>query len=335
MRPVRRPEHYRLWSSDECISSSFDPDECLFLSIRIGAEYRVQRYASEYLQRECDKLGEIEGDRLKARLATILIDRLNLGESRPLVDTKMVLRLCSNSRRLTVSQRTNRLLRYLANFDTVINGPICLFVEASLHENALGWSESIRERELKKLLDYLIDAGLVIEETDRFGYSVTLQGYEKIENDSVAQESSEVFVALWFNETVTDVRNAIECAIGDAGYRPIVIDDQAFDGLIDDEIAARIRSAKFVVADLTHGKKGTRGSVYYEAGFARGLEKTVILTVREDHLHDGNDYNVAFDLDHYPIITWSKRDLDKFASNLQIRIEALFGKGPSSEVAAA
>lgn len=45
---------------------------------------------------------------------------------------------------------------------------------------------------------------------------------------------------------------------------------------------AEIRRSRFLVADFTHDKKqGARGSVYYEAGFAHGLNIPVIFTARD------------------------------------------------------
>jgi hypothetical protein len=76
------------------------------------------------------------------------------------------------------------------------------------------------------------------------------------------------------------VRVAIEAAVTRAGYRPMRIDGHEYIGGIMDEIIARIRESRFVVADLTHN----RGGVYYEAGFAFGLGIPVIPTCRNDHL---------------------------------------------------
>ena len=64
-------------------------------------------------------------------------------------------------------------------------------------------------------------------------------------------------------------------------------------GKIDDRIIAEIRTAGLVVADFT----GSRGGVYYEAGFASGLGIPVIWSCREDHLDQlyWNDYSNKFE----------------------------------------
>ena len=63
-----------------------------------------------------------------------------------------------------------------------------------------------------------------------------------------------------------------------AGYDPLRIDRVEHVAKIDDEIVAQIRRSRFVLADFT----GHRGGVYFEAGFALGLNLPVIWTCRQD-----------------------------------------------------
>ncbi len=65
---------------------------------------------------------------------------------------------------------------------------------------------------------------------------------------------------------------------------------------INDRVLAEIRSARFTVADFT----GNRPGVYLEAGFALGLGRTVIWTVREDHFDQ-----VHFDTRNRNHIVWA------------------------------
>ena len=90
---------------------------------------------------------------------------------------------------------------------------------------------------------------------------------------------------------------------------------------IDDEIVAEIRRARFVVADFTHGDTGARGGVYYEAGFAHGLDIPVIFTCRKDRLDD-----VHFDTRQYNHIVWETPE--ELQDRLAKRIAAVLGDGP-------
>jgi nucleoside 2-deoxyribosyltransferase len=112
--------------------------------------------------------------------------------------------------------------------------------------------------------------------------------------------SNQGFVAMWFDESMDNIwTNGFRKAIVDAGFEPSKIDIKEFNNLVNDEIIAEIRRSKFVVSDFT----GQRGGVYFEAGFAMGLNKPVIFTCRSDQLHDCH-----FDTNHYNHIVWDNED---------------------------
>lgn len=315
-------ERYALWERD---SESFDQDFHIFDSPRIGDRYKIHRTTSINLQSEFDTHANMGGERIRARIGTSLIDRLCQGEIAPVVvDATMINRAKENSQSMPVAKRARRLLRFLVESSRSIEESIDLSRD-SVMEMALGRSESSTEAQLDYLLGYLKEIGF-IERTSASGYfRATIEGFETIEQeDASPEDSTSAFVALWFDEFTNGVRNAIEEAIRQSGYEPFE-NNQQFDGLIDDSITAGIRAAKFVVADRTHGADGMRGSVYYEAGLARGQEKSVILTAEKDHI---DHKKIAFDLSHYPIIDWTSEDLPSFIQDLRNRIEALFGKGP-------
>jgi hypothetical protein len=80
---------------------------------------------------------------------------------------------------------------------------------------------------------------------------------------------------------------------------------------------ASISGSRFVVADFT----GSRGGVYYEAGFADGLDLPVIFMCREgDELH--------FDIRQYNCIFWKTDGLADARERLKNRILATLGQGP-------
>ncbi|MCY3627483.1 MAG: hypothetical protein OXG88_07580 [Gammaproteobacteria bacterium] len=318
---------YRVWKSDEAVPEETEKKKLTyyFKSPRIGGDYKVTYEAAMSPMLLSQEINTQETKRLKAQLATTLIDRIRHGDMVPLVDKALVEYIHNKTKPLPIAKRARRLLRFLVESTNSID-QIIDFSQHRTMEEALGSSESTTIAELDRLLEYLMDIGL-IERVSASGYfRVTIRGFESIEQEaSTPQVSDQVFVALWFDESTKKLRSVIENTIRQSGYKPIIVDNQVFDGLIDDAIVAGIRAAKFVIADLTHGENGMRGSVYYEAGLARGQEKSVILTCEQDLL---DDRGVAFDLNHYPIITWTKEDLPKFSQKLCARIEALFGKGP-------
>ena len=77
----------------------------------------------------------------------------------------------------------------------------------------------------------------------------------------------------------------------------------------------------FLVADFTQDAPGARGGVYYEAGFAHGLNIPVIFTCRSNVID-----KVHFDTRQYNHITWA--DLVELRERLTKRISATLGDGP-------
>lgn len=177
---------------------------------------------------------------------------------------------------------------------------------------------------LKQHLEGELQAVRAVSGTLGFGFTVGLitpRGHALLEKLRRTESSSvEGFCAMWFDKSVDSAwRDAIASAIADAGYAPLRLDESHYPDTVDDAIIAAIRRCRFVVADFTQ----QRGGVYFEAGFALGLGKIVVWTVREDDLE-----KVHFDNRQYNFIVWKPDDLPEFRRRLSARIEALIGEGP-------
>ena len=177
--------------------------------------------------------------------------------------------------------------------------------------------------EAKFYLHALRDEGFVeVQHDGQQPHSVPFKILAKgwLELDRIAEtgaDSANAFIAMWFDSSRQPFDRAITQAIADAGYVPIRIDRVQHVNRIDDEIIARIRQAKFLVADFTNQNKG----VYFEAGFMLGLGRPVIWVCERADMP-----NVHFDTRQYNTIDYENdNDLKK---RLQLRIEALFGRGP-------
>lgn len=168
---------------------------------------------------------------------------------------------------------------------------------------------------------------------------VTPSGWQKYaelaERDALG---SQAFVAMWFGKSMDEAyENGFAAGILDAGYIPLRIDRVDHNNKIDDEIIAEIRRSKFLVADFTSELierarpdgvpfKDTfaRGGVYFEAGFAKGLGKDVIWTVRQDVMEAGV---LHFDTRQFAHIVW--KDAADLRSQLSKRISATLSDGPN------
>jgi hypothetical protein len=128
-----------------------------------------------------------------------------------------------------------------------------------------------------------------------------------------------VFVAMPFGEEFEDIYQfGIYNAVRRMGYVCEKVDQSMFTGSIVEQITSLIKSAEFIVADLS----AERPNVYLEVGFAWGLAKPVILVAREgQQLH--------FDLSHHKCLFY--RTIGKLADSLSYTIQQMFGPGDSGE----
>ena len=224
---------------------------------------------------------------------------------------------------LSDADRAERLLEYLVQRSEPIGKEIVLLRHDILTEDgarALAWSESTTIDELKFLCDDLTPKGWIRRPNRPNGGPYSIIVTEQGQNS----KSNEAFVAMWFAEEMDAVfKCGIRPGIKDAGYRAVRIDEQPEVDKIDDAILAKIRQCRFVVADFTHGKAGVRGSVYYEAGFARGLGIDVISTCRADQIDD-----LQFDTRQYYHIKWKRSELDRLRQQVAECIRARLGPGP-------
>ena len=147
------------------------------------------------------------------------------------------------------------------------------------------------------------------------------QGHSGLSHFDVGKrETGKAFVAMWFNDEMNDAYdNGIEPALMSLGYEPVRIDKILSTDDIMGEILAQISECDIMIADFTHGKEGPRGGVYYEAGYAEALGKSVIMCCREDQSPD-----IHFDTNHKFHIMWkTSKDLrDALRSRIPARLAA-------------
>lgn len=137
--------------------------------------------------------------------------------------------------------------------------------------------------------------------------SLTVSGFEYAR--SLGKDISKrqhAFVAMWFHDEMQLYKQEVQKAIRQAGYKPYIVDQDSFNGLIMDKVLNEISEAKFVIADLTSlpekdPSTGVRGGVYYEAGYAAGQGLQVILTCRDDATD-----RIHFDLKQFLGIFWKE-----------------------------
>lgn len=336
-----------IWGT-ECESISQDENSVVVTdSPRAGGSYQLYNDAAA-------ELANLTHDQ-KARLTTILVKQRQLGNDLPRI-TKSTIDTARSARPARMEERLMNLLRFLVDTTPIVGQPIDIgyprrAIGAGNDEEqekakrnieyALAHSESTNVLEIEYLAKSLALRGLVDKDQQiRVGYAtymasgsgflclVTSKGYSAVEQLQNERRSDQCFVAMWFNEATDALYDrAIAPAVRAAGYQPLRIDQKPdYLGKIDDQIIAEIRRSRFIVADFTHGDAGVRGSVYYEVGFAQGLDIPVIFTCRDDQLDD-----LHFDTNHFLHLSWPRGHAEALIEPLKNRILANIGEGPHAE----
>ncbi len=271
---------------------------------------------------------------VKAKVVSWIIDRHRAGEADPLIDSHTFAQVGQRPP-LTYDQRVERFFLLLRAMDFDLSQSIRtsgVVDEAYLRNMGLlsAWMELISPSHISPVLQAMSTEGLLTSDGNSF--RLTAEGMRRLDSlSSSSAKSNQAFVAMWFAPEMDVAYDfGFEPAIIDNGYRALRIDKKEQSNKIDDEIISEIRKSRFVVADFTcqivsQGGEDfgiPRGGVYYEAGFAQGLNIDVIWSVRADCIS-----HVHFDTRQYAHIVWT--DPADLRVRLKARIGAVIGQAPN------
>ena len=282
-----------IWGTPAEVRQAGMRDAFWVRSSRASGDYEITGTAAAII-----KAGALD-EQTKAKLTTAIINRRSDGSDAPNVDSNL-LEESKKAPALSHEARARRLLRYIADRESASPGQsVSLGTE---DPGALAHSESWTGGQLQVLTNHLaqeqlLDIGMRTLKSTH--YTVTVFGHSQLLAGE-ARDTKQVFVAMWFGSEMSDAyKRGIKPGIRDAGYTPMRIDEKKDANRIDDDIIGEITKSQLVVADMTHGADGVRGSVYYEAGFAHGQGLVVIYCCRRDCME-----RLPFDTRQYHHIVW-------------------------------
>jgi len=139
------------------------------------------------------------------------------------------------------------------------------------------------------------------------------EGWIEIEKTVKRNRKKQVFIAMKFKD-MDNIYNTIYRAIEDAKFFPLRIDKKEHINQITNEIQYEISQSGLMVADVTGQNQG----VYFEAGYAMGLNIPVIWTCNEKEIKE-----IHFDIRQYNTIMW--KDENDLYEKLKNRIVAIMG----------
>lgn len=147
-------------------------------------------------------------------------------------------------------------------------------------------------------------------------FKIAGKGWQRI--DELLRQNAEkrqAFIAMAFRDETKSIRDAFKRGISDAGYTSLAIDEKEHNNQIVPEIFDEINKSKFLVMDVTYPNYGA----YYEAGYALGKGKQVIICCRKDAFDDSNN-RPHFDIAQKSMIVW--KDEGELVARLTKRIQA-------------
>ena len=171
------------------------------------------------------------------------------------------------------------------------------------------------------IINHLVDSGYL--QGDMYGggeceLGLSMEGWNYFDQlNRGAIVSRKVFMAMEFGNAELDAvfENCFKPAVKATGFELFRMDEKPQAGLIDDKLRVDIRTARFLIADLTNENRGA----YWEAGFAEGLGKPVIYTCEKSKFEA---YRTHFDTNHHVTVVWENEMLEEAAERLKVTIRA-------------
>ena len=152
---------------------------------------------------------------------------------------------------------------------------------------------------------------------------LTLSGWERYAKLQTSKpDTRRAFMAMAFNDDMQHVfRECFRPAAADAGFDLWRLTDGQGAGLIDDQLRVALRTARFIIADLTSGNRGA----YWEAGFAEGLGRPVIYVCEASIMeHPVYTKRPHFDTGHLLTVKWDRENLSDARERLAATIRNTF-----------
>jgi hypothetical protein len=154
-------------------------------------------------------------------------------------------------------------------------------------------------------------------------YRLTVAGWQH--RDKLLREgagSRHAFMAMDFNypDLWALFNNHLRPAVAETDFDLRTTDHPGKTaGLIDNRLRVEIRTARFLVCDLTHGNRGA----YWEAGFAEGIGRPVFYICRKaERKSRSKATRPHFDAAHQSIVAWDPADPAPAMTELKAMIRA-------------
>jgi nucleoside 2-deoxyribosyltransferase len=261
------------------------------------------------------KLGE---DKVHQATVSYYIRKRQGSKESPCLDTTSVDTILTNVSLPRVAEKANLLILSIGDNLEHQGCGTYLPVDSSTYRAEVG---AVDTAEVGYVLSSL-EKQEIIEGSDEGGfgeppeYRLTFRGWERYEElRRTTKDSRKAFMAMEFGDPELNdfFEDHFKPAVKATGFDLQKLDDEPKAGIIDVRMEVEIRNARFVVADLSHGNNG----VYWEAGFASGLDKPVIYTCKAEKAPE-----IHFDTNHRHFVKWDPANPSEAETMLKATIRA-------------
>ncbi|MDP3772192.1 MAG: hypothetical protein Q8Q94_02365 [bacterium] len=190
-----------------------------------------------------------------------------------------------------LEEKVEKLLKFLRKettyFTQKLSSKIERFIPIAYAQNS---------NELRGLFDWMKEKNLVewgyTNQGKDIGTSLLHDGWELANKIKKGRGGfDKVFIAAWSDQSTTEIIDAIKEVVKKLGFQAIWIPGDFFSQQIVDKALGEIRQSRFVIVDQT----GLRQSVFFEAGFAYGLDIDMIYI----HKKQEEKFKYEFYTGHY------------------------------------
>lgn len=174
--------------------------------------------------------------------------------------------------------------------------------------------ETVEEEQYRGILLIMVELGYLNRPTPT-SFSISAGGWKHIEDlNRAGKVYKQGFIAMSFCDETKEISEAFKRAITECGYLPIRMDEKEHNNQIVPELLYEIDKSSFLVMDATKANLGA----YYEAGYAMGKGKEVIICCRKE-VFDSQE-RPHFDILQKSIVIWESHE--ELIERLKRRIEA-------------
>lgn len=184
---------------------------------------------------------------------------------------------------------------------------------------------ALDNRNVSFVCQYLFDQGYILHDhqnlyftNEQASLGLNMKGWERFyELEKGKVDRCLAFMAMPFGDARLDeiYLKWFKPACKAVGFELRRVDERPEAGIINNKMMVDIRKSRFIIAELTTENRG----VYWEAGFAEGLNRPVIYTCDEQYK---NETPLHFDIRQHHTVFWTDTNLLDAAKRLVITIQA-------------